>query len=201
MGQSGSIQTFSEVVPDIHSKVHQLGICSLCMQYASMAFMKQYYPSVTCPVCHRHRRIPSESDSGLPSLYSLSIPIPQLDAHSGGLYRSDTGTTHSYSKQSGSEWSIVHSGPAQSVPPSCRARKMSFTETYPWVQEPLIACAPMRLIALEKLTVEVSLAGKLTCFLPEHPILTSARQVDSASSEPEVTPPISKTCSKAQLSS
>lgn len=36
---------------------------------------------------------------------------------------------------------------------------MSFSDKLPWVKEPLIACAPMRLIALEKLTAAVSLAG------------------------------------------
>ncbi|KAK9894165.1 inosine monophosphate dehydrogenase [Cystobasidium minutum MCA 4210] len=38
---------------------------------------------------------------------------------------------------------------------------MSFSDTLPWVKEPLIACAPMRLIALEQLTAAVSLAGGL----------------------------------------
>jgi nitronate monooxygenase len=39
---------------------------------------------------------------------------------------------------------------------------MTITKDYPWTQGPFIASAPMRLIALAPLAVEVSKAG-ITC--------------------------------------
>jgi len=38
-------------------------------------------------------------------------------------------------------------------------------KAYPWIKTPLVCCAPMRMIALAPLTVEVSKAGKTSCFL------------------------------------
>lgn len=37
---------------------------------------------------------------------------------------------------------------------------------YPWIQTPLIIGAPMRLIALADMAVEISKAGRLTATLP-----------------------------------
>jgi hypothetical protein len=93
-------------------------------------------------------------------------------------------------------------------------RKMSQAQRlksdYPWIQTPLIVGAPMRLIALADLAVEISKAGTRRPFLhihlssiPSHipssmySTMTNAEQEVSASSAPEQTyqiyPPTSKT--------